>query len=61
MPRQRDADETDQRLEKILKGAFAGPPTPLKDIPTEKGKPRLVGERAQRRLVRQRRRKAALD
>lgn len=47
--------ETEQRLTKMLKGAFAGPPTPLKDIPTEKGKARLVGERAQRRLARKRR------
>jgi hypothetical protein len=26
-----------QRLQKILQGAFSGPPTPLKDIPTRDG------------------------
>jgi hypothetical protein len=32
------AEETEQRLRKILRGAFAGPPTQLKDIPTREGK-----------------------
>jgi hypothetical protein len=32
--------ETDQRLEKILRGAFSGPPTPLKDIPKKSGESR---------------------
>jgi hypothetical protein len=31
---QYSAEETEQRLKKILKGAFNGSPTPLKDIPT---------------------------
>jgi hypothetical protein len=31
-------DERDQRLSKILRGAFSGPPTPLKDIPVSQGK-----------------------
>jgi hypothetical protein len=30
-------DESQQRLEKILRGAFAGAPTPLKDIPKQSG------------------------
>ena len=33
-------EETQQRLRKILKGAFAGPPQPLKAIPTRHGKRR---------------------
>jgi hypothetical protein len=33
-------DDTKDRLEAILRGAFAGPPTPLKDIPTKDGEPR---------------------
>lgn len=32
--------ETDQRLQRILRGAFAGPPTPLKDIPKKNGESR---------------------
>jgi hypothetical protein len=34
--------ETEQRLQKILKGAFSGPPTPLKDIPTKSGESRQL-------------------
>ena len=30
------AEETDQRLGKILRGAFSGPPTPLKAIPKKR-------------------------
>jgi len=33
-------EETRQRLRKILRGAFSGPPTPLKAVPTKQGKPR---------------------
>lgn len=56
MPRQRDPDdETDQRLQKIMQGAFAGPPTPLKDIPTAEGKTRRVGAKA----IQSRKRRAA--
>jgi hypothetical protein len=32
--------ETDQRLRKLMRGAFEGPPTPLKDIPKRTGQPR---------------------
>jgi hypothetical protein len=38
----RDKEETEQRLQKILQGAFSGPPTPLKDIPTQGGKSRKL-------------------
>jgi hypothetical protein len=34
------AEKTEQRLQKILQGAFSGPPTPLKDIPTRWGEQR---------------------
>jgi hypothetical protein len=40
--------EISARLEKILRGAFAGPPTPLKDIPTRKGKDRKLRPSAKR-------------
>jgi len=29
-------EETDQRLRKILRGAFSSPPTPLKEIPKKR-------------------------
>jgi len=29
-----------QRLKSIMSGAFAGAPTPLKDVPTRSGEPR---------------------
>jgi hypothetical protein len=35
-PEQYSAKETEQRLQKILQGAFSGAPTPLKDIPTRR-------------------------
>jgi hypothetical protein len=31
-----------RRLAAILRGAFSGPPTPLKDIPKRDGRPRAV-------------------
>lgn len=56
-------EETQQRLKRILAGAFDGTPTPLKDIPTEKGKTRRLGGKAgqlrRRRLARQRKKRAA--
>jgi hypothetical protein len=52
--------ETDQRLQKLLQGAFNGPPTPLKDIPTKTGESRsLKRKKPQRRLRRQRKKRAA--
>jgi hypothetical protein len=53
------AEETEQRLQKILQGAFDGPPTPLKEIPKRDGKARRVGKKPQRRLRRQRKKRAA--
>jgi hypothetical protein len=35
-------EEIEQRLKKVLRGAFAGPPTPLKDIPKKTGESRVV-------------------
>jgi hypothetical protein len=49
-----------RQLEAILRGAFAGPPTPLKDIPTRHGKTRKLERKApQRRRRRQRKTRAA--
>ena len=49
-------EETKQRLQKILQGAFSGPPTPLKDIPTREGESRKL-ERKKRQLRSRRQRK----
>jgi hypothetical protein len=38
-------EETEQRLQKVLQGAFSGPPTPLKRIPKRNGKSRLSEKR----------------
>jgi hypothetical protein len=57
---QHTPEETQQRLQRILAGAFAGPPTPLKDIPTQRGKARkLDPKKRQRRLARRRKARAA--
>jgi hypothetical protein len=48
----------EQRLQRILHGAFSGPPTPLKDIPTKSGESRKL-KKTQRRLRRQRKNRAA--
>jgi hypothetical protein len=58
---QYSAKETEQRLQKTLQGAFRGPPTPLKDIPTRTGESRAVRKKKkpQRRLRRQRKKRAA--
>jgi hypothetical protein len=46
---------TQERLQRILRGAFSGPPTALKDIPTRTGESRkLQRKKPQRRLRRQR-------
>lgn len=51
-----DAD----RLKRILQGAFSGPPTPLKDIPTKTGESRkLQHKKSQRRPRRARKSRAA--
>jgi hypothetical protein len=58
-----DSDETEQRLRKILKGVFSGPPTPLTDIPKRNGESRSFKreghQRPRRRLRRQRKNRAA--
>jgi hypothetical protein len=36
-------------LEALLRGAFAGSPTPLKDIPTKDGESRAVGKRKKKK------------
>jgi hypothetical protein len=41
--------EAEHRLQKILKGAFAGPPTPLKDIPTRSGESRSIAKKKPQR------------
>ncbi len=37
-----------QRLQAILRGAFAGPPTPLKDIPKRNGESRSLSNKRKR-------------
>jgi len=37
---QYDTKETEERLQRTLQGAFAGPPTPLKAIPKKNGESR---------------------
>jgi hypothetical protein len=51
--------EETTRLQAILRGAFAGPPTPLKDIPTREGKPRAARKDQRARRRRQRKKRAA--
>jgi hypothetical protein len=53
-----EKDDETERLQAILHGAFAGPPTPLKDIPTRHGKTRKLERKPQRRR-RQRKKRAA--
>jgi hypothetical protein len=53
-------DMTEQRLEKLLQGAFNGPPTPFKDNPKPNSKSRAVRkQKPQRRPRRQRKSGAA--
>jgi hypothetical protein len=47
------------RLEKILQGAFSGPPTPLKDIPTRNGESRSLKRKNHQRRRRQRKKREA--
>jgi hypothetical protein len=57
---QHGEEATEKRLQKILQGAFNGPPTRLKDIPTRDGESRkLKRKKPQRRLRRQRKNRAA--
>lgn len=50
--------KVEQRLRRLLQGAFAGPPTPLKDIPKRDGESRSIGQKKPR-LTRQRKKRAA--
>jgi hypothetical protein len=40
MDKEARAGEAEQRLQKVLQGAFAGAPTPLKEIPKPNGQAR---------------------
>jgi hypothetical protein len=58
-PKQPTIDD-EQRLQRLLTGAFSGPPTPLKDIPKHDGESRAVRrQRPVRRRRRQRKNRAA--
>jgi len=53
-------DDDQRRLQKILQGAFSGPPTPLKNILKRNGESRTASKKKpQRRLRRQRKNRAA--
>jgi hypothetical protein len=52
-------EETAQRLQELLQGAFSGPPKPLKDIPTRDGKQRSPRKPQPLRKRRQRKNRAA--
>jgi hypothetical protein len=52
-------DDATARLQKILQGAFSGPPTPLKDIPTRSGEQRAKRKNQPRKRRRQRKNRAA--
>jgi hypothetical protein len=54
-----DEEEAEQRLQKILQGAFSGPPTPLKDIPTRHGESRQLERKKPQHRRRQRKKRAA--
>lgn len=41
----RSGPNVKQRLQQILRGAFAGPPTPLKAIPKKNGESRTKGRK----------------
>jgi hypothetical protein len=57
-PDQHSAKEAEQRLQKILQGAFSNPPTPLKDIPTRWGKQRAEPKKQPPRKRRRKKRAA---
>lgn len=51
--------DSSRRLNAILQGAFDGPPTPLKEIPTRHGAPRKLERKKPQRRRRQRKKRAA--
>jgi len=52
-------DEAEARLNRILRGAFEGAPTPLKDIPKANGDARAAREQIAQRGRRKRRKARA--
>jgi hypothetical protein len=55
-----DTAQTQERMQKMLRGAFSGPPTPLKDIPKRDGESRsLKQDQSRKRRRRQRKNRAA--
>jgi hypothetical protein len=60
MTKKEEMCSAQQRLDAILKGAFSGPPTSLKDIPKRDGESRSIGKgQPRRRRLRQRKNRAA--
>jgi len=55
----KETTNEEANLQAILRGAFAGPPTPLKEIPTRHGETRKLERKPQRRRRRQRKSRAA--
>jgi len=51
--------DNQRRLQKLLQGAFAGPPTLLKDIPKRNGNSRAAKPKKAQRRKRQRKNRAA--
>ena len=51
--------EIDARVRAVLRGAFSGPPTPLKDIPKRNGESRAEKVKKAQRRKRQRKKRAA--
>jgi hypothetical protein len=52
-------DDVKQRLKALLQGAFSGPPTPLKEVPTRSGEKRAARKDQPPRKRRQRKKRAA--
>jgi hypothetical protein len=50
---------TAERMQAILRGAFSGPPTPLKDIPTRSGEARKLGRNQPQKRSRKARKASA--
>jgi hypothetical protein len=59
MGTEQENDSTEQRLQSILQGAFAGAPTPLKEIPTRDGTERAARKDQRRARKRRQRKKRA--
>jgi hypothetical protein len=51
-PEQFSAKEAKDRLQRILRGAFSGPPTPLKNIPKRNGKSRAAAKPRKKKKTR---------